>query len=90
MAITLSLTHSARVNLWMQASEHNLSDAVDRYKIYKDLYNNGQFKATDTVNITPWFETFSIEEMRWILGTNIEPPQTAPVPNLFLKFIHNL
>ena len=72
MAITLSLTHSARVNLWMQASEHNLSDAVDRYKIYKDLYNNGQFKATDTVNITPWFETFSIEEMRWILGTNID------------------
>ena len=72
MAITLSLTHSARVNLWMQASEHNLSDAVDRYKIYKDLYNNGQFKATDAVNLTPWFETFSIEEMRWVLGTNID------------------
>lgn len=72
MAITLSLTHSTRVNLWMQASQYNLSDAVDRYKIYKDLYNAGQFKATDAVNMTPWFETFKIEEMRWVLGTAID------------------
>lgn len=72
MVITLSLTHSARVGLWMQASEHNLSDSVTRYSIYKQMYNNGQFKQTSTVDMTPWFETFNIEEMRWILGTAID------------------
>ena len=72
MAITLSLTHSSRVGLWMQNSEFNQSDSVKRYSLYKQMYNNGQFKATDTVNITPWFETFNIEEMRWVLGTLID------------------
>ena len=72
MAITLSLTHSARVGLWMQNSQYNQSDSVNRYKIYKDLYNNGQFKATDTVDMTSWFETFKIEEMRWVLGVNLD------------------
>ncbi len=72
MVITLSLTHSARVGLWMQNSEFNQSDSVKRYSLYKQMYNNGQFKATDAVDITPWFETYNIEEMRWVLGTLID------------------
>ena len=72
MAITLSLTHSSRVGLWMQNSEFNQSDSVDRYLLYKQMYNNGQFRATDTVDMTPWFETYNIEEMRWVLGTLID------------------
>ena len=72
MAITLSLTHSARVGLWMQNSETNQSDAVNRYAIYKQMYNAGQFKATEAVDITPWFETYNIEEMRYVLGTLID------------------
>lgn len=72
MAITLSLTHSAKVKLWMQDSATNQSDSVTRYALYKQMYNNGQFKATDNVNITPWFETYNIEEMRWVLGTAID------------------
>ncbi len=72
MAITISLTHSSRVGLWMQSSEFNESDSVNRYSLYKQMYDNGQFKATDTVNITPWFETYNIEEMRWVLGTLID------------------
>ena len=72
MAITLSLTHSSRVGLWMQNSEFNQSDSVNRYALYKQMYNNGQFKATDTVDITPWFEAYNIEQMRWVLGTLID------------------
>ena len=72
MAITLSLTHSTRVGLWMQANEYNNSDAVERYKIYKDLYNQGKFRKTDKVDITPWFEDYKVEEMRWVLGTAID------------------
>jgi len=72
MAITLSLTHSSRVGLWMQNSEFNQSDSVNRYALYKQMYNNEQFKATDTVNITPWFEAYNLEQMRWVLGTLID------------------
>ncbi len=72
MAITISLTHSSRVGLWMQNSEFNQSDSVNRYALYKQMYNNGQFKATDTVDITPWFEAYNIEQMRWVLGTLID------------------
>ena len=73
MAITLSLTHSSQVGLWMQSGViANQSDAVNRYKIYKDLYNDGKFKATDSVDMTAWFETFTIEEMRYVLNTLID------------------
>lgn len=72
MAITLSLTHSTRVGLWMQNSATNQSDSVNRYALYKYMYNNGMFKATDAVDITPWFETYNIEEMRWVLSTAID------------------
>ena len=73
MAITLSLTHSSQVGLWMQSGvSANQSDAVNRYKIYKDLYNDGKFKATDSVDMTAWFETFTIEEMRYVLNTLID------------------
>lgn len=72
MAITLSLTHSTRVGLWMQNSATNQSDSVTRYALYKQLYDKGQFKATDNVDITPWFETYNIEEMRWVLSTAID------------------
>ena len=65
-------SHSSRVGLWMQNSEFNQSDSVNRYALYKQMYNNGQFKATDTVDITPWFEAYNIEQMRWVLGTLID------------------
>ncbi len=72
MAITLSLTHSSRVGLWMQNSQYNQSDSVTRYALYKQLYDNGQFRATDSVDITPWFEAYNIEQLRWVLGTLID------------------
>ena len=73
MAITLSLTHSANVGLWMQPSApENKSDSVIRYRIYKDMYNQGKFKATDNANITPWFESYNIEEMRYVMNTLLD------------------
>ena len=77
MAISLSLTHSARVALWMQPSAaENQSDSVVRYKIYKDMYNQGKFKATEAVNITPWFESYTIEEMRYVMHTMLDDEST--------------
>ena len=73
MAITLSLTHSAQVALWMQPSAvENQSDSVVRYRIYKEMYNQGKFRVTSTVDITPWFETYTIEEMRYVMNTLLD------------------
>lgn len=79
MAITLSLTHSQRVALWMQPSAlENQSDALRRYAIYKYLHNNGKlvvFKdesGTPTYDITPWFEALTVEEMRFVMNNAID------------------
>ena len=67
-----------RVALWMQPSEPlNQSDAVTRYAIFKKMYDEGNFVVTDSIDITKWFESYNA-------------PQTAPVPNSFLKFIQTL
>ena len=83
MAITLSLTHSQRVGLWMQAgATENQSDAVRRYQIYKDLHKDGKFIATKNadgtpnVDITPWFESLHVEEMRFVLGNALDDEET--------------
>ena len=73
MAITLSLTHSARVALWMQPSEPlNQSDAVTRYAIFKKMYDEGNFVVTDSIDITKWFESYNVEEMRFVLNNIID------------------
>ena len=76
MAITLSLTHSAQVALWMQPSApENQSDAVTRYAIYKKLYSEGKFVVStgeSGIDITKWFEEYNIEEMRFVLNNIID------------------
>lgn len=73
MAITLSLTHSSTIALWMQSGpKENQSDALVRYEQYKTMYNTGKFKATDSVDITPWFETYTIEEMRYVMHVMLD------------------
>ena len=77
MAITLSLTHSSQIALWMQPSaKENQSDAVKRYEQYKYMYENDMFKATDSANITPWFETYTIEEMRYVMHVMLDDEET--------------
>ncbi len=73
MAITLSLTHSQKVNLWMQGNtKENISDSLRRYAIFKYLHKNGKFKVTDSIDITPWFETLQVEEMRFVMNNAID------------------
>ncbi len=73
MAISLSLTHSTKVYLWMQANKSvNVSDSVERYKIFKQLHKNDQFKVSDRLDQTPIFETLEIEEMRYVLNNIID------------------
>jgi len=73
MAVALSLTHSAQVALWMQPSHpSNQSDAVTRYAIFKKLYSEGKFKVTDSIDITEWFEDYTVEEMRFVMNNIID------------------
>ncbi len=73
MAISLSLTHSQRVGLWMQSgATENQSDALRRYAIYKYMHKNGKLKATESLDITPWFEALQVEEMRFIMNNAID------------------
>ncbi len=58
MAITLSLTHATKVGYWAQIDHpSNRSDSVERYRIYKKMYDEGKFIVARTVNddgtITP-------------------------------------
>ena len=73
MAITLSLTHSTRVSLWMHPdAPENISNAVTRYQIYKDLHKNGNLVLTDKIDISEWFEKYNIEEMRFVMNNSID------------------
>ena len=76
MAITLSLTHTQTVGLWMQSgAAENKSDALKRYAIYKYMYENDKFDLTaigETWNIAKWFETLNVEEMRFIMNNLID------------------
>ncbi len=73
MMITLSLTHSAQVALWMDTtSPENQSDPVTRYEIFKDLHKNGKFVVSDKQDHTPWFEDLKVEEMRFVLNNIID------------------
>ena len=75
MAITLSLTHSKLVGLWMQSSQpENQSNAVERYALYKQMHKNGNFVVSKekNIDITKWFEEYSVEEMRFVLNNHID------------------
>ncbi len=69
MAISLSLTHSTAVGYWAQINHpSNRSDALNRYVIFKDLYDRGKFVVSSRQDHTPWFEALNIEEMRYVMN----------------------
>jgi len=73
MAITLSLTHSKLVGLWMQSGlKENQSDAVTRYALYKKMHGDGHFVASESIDLTKWFENYNVEEMRFVLNNHID------------------
>jgi len=73
MAFALSLTHSTQVALWMQpGAEANQSNAVTRYALFKQLYDEGKFQVTENIDITKWFENYTVEEMRFVMNTALD------------------
>ncbi len=88
MAITLSLTHSTLVGLWMNPNViENQSNALDRYEIYKDLYNRDKFKVSDRQDQTEWFEHLEIEEMRYVMNNIIDDEEILWLNEYTQKFI---
>ena len=78
MMITVSLTHSAQVSLWMQTdTPENQSTALTRYEIFKKLHDEDDFivfrnEDGTTVDYTPLFESLEVEEMRFVLNNIID------------------
>ena len=69
MAISLSLTHATKVGYWAQIDEpSNRSDSVERYRIYRYLYDNGKFKVSERQDQTDWYEALTVEEMRYVMN----------------------
>jgi len=88
MAITLSLTHSSRVALWMQPSApENQSNAVTRYQIYKDLHKNDKFVVSSRQDHTKWFEELKVEEMRYVLNNIIDDEEILWLNEYTQKYI---
>ena len=69
MVVSLSLTHATKVGYWAQIDHpSNRSDSVNRYAIYKKLYNEGKFKVTEEQDQGKWFEALKVEEMRYVMN----------------------
>lgn len=77
MMLSLSLSHSTNVGLWIGGNQ--LSDAVTRYGIYKQLYLNNQFISTSM------FETYTVDEMRGVMFTNIDDEEIMWLHDQSLK-----
>ncbi len=69
MMVTLSLTHSANVGTWITGAPENPDDpngsnALNRYKIFKQLYLDGLLNNEIFTNL-------SVEEMRFVMNNII-------------------
>lgn len=73
MAISLSLTHSTAVGYWAQINHpSNRSDSVERYAIFKDMYDRDKFVVSSRQDHTPWYEALQVEEMRYVMNSIID------------------
>ena len=73
MVITLSLTHSTDVGLWMNPNvPENQSDSVERYRLFKYMHANNYFVVSNNQDHTGWFERLNIEDMRFVLNNIID------------------
>ncbi len=77
MIISLSLTHSSNVCLWVGGNQ--CSDASTRYAVYKKMHANDLL-------INKVFETLSIEEMRWVMNNIIDDEEIEWLNHHIRKF----
>ncbi|HAB66927.1 MAG TPA: hypothetical protein DCE23_06125, partial [Firmicutes bacterium] len=101
MAIAMALTHDFKFGLWIDQSPENLSIAETRYRIYKDLHKNGNFivlrnadgtpklkaDGTPELDITEWFENYSVEEMRYIFNNQSDDEEVLWLNEYTQSFI---
>lgn len=60
MMITIALTHSTTVSYWADGTVK--SDPLNRYEIFKHMYDSG-------VLLNNVFENLTVEEMRWVMNS---------------------
>lgn len=73
MAMSIALTHTQRVGLWMQAtSGPNESDALRRYAIFKYMHKNDGMLIASSMDMTHVFEDLQVEEMRFIMNNAVD------------------
>ncbi len=78
MMLSLSLTHSTNVGLWIGGNQ--LSNAVARYNIYKQMHLNKQLASN------AMFESYTIDEMRGVMITNIDDEEILWLRDYSCKF----
>ena len=64
MMLALSLAHARPINLWI--FNNQTSDPVDRYEIFKGMYENGK------LGNPRMFANFTVEEMRWVMTAQMD------------------
>jgi len=82
MMLSLSLTHSSSIGLWIGGNQ--LSDAVTRYEIYKNMHLNNQLYSSSM------FERMTVEEMRWLMHVNIDDEEIMWLHDYSLKKYPNV
>ncbi len=83
MMLSLSLSHSTNVGLWIGGGS-KLSDAVTRYEIYKQMHLDGKLASN------AMFESYTIEEMRGVMITNIDDEEILWLRDYSEKKFSNL
>lgn len=67
LALSLSLSHAQTIRLW--TGNGTPSNAVERYKIYKENYLNGRIAEGGDAKL---FKNLPIELMRWVTDNKID------------------
>ena len=80
MAISLSLTHAKEIKFWTGNSE--ASNACERYRIYKENYNNGKMEVGGDKEL---FKSLPVELMRWVIDSEIDDEQINWLVDYALK-----
>ncbi len=82
MMLSLSLSHSTNVGLWIGGNQ--FSNAVTRYEIYKQMHLDNKLASN------AMFESYTIEEMRAVMFTNIDDEEILWLRDYSEKRFSNL
>ncbi|MBD5391084.1 hypothetical protein HDR67_03675 [bacterium] len=79
MMFSVALTHDGAIGSYLQGTKpENKSYPLQRYAIFKYMYQTERFVATRNANgswkseTMSWFESYRVEEMRWLMCNIID------------------